>query len=113
VLAWEAGERARAIRYYRLAVGRGDLDAHFNLGSILTLRRLSVDRKTGFKLLLKAAKEGHVDAMYKVGRCYFDGIGTRKSLPKTKGWMKAAIRGGSKEAKNFFSTFKTKRKPNQ
>ena len=68
---YRAGDYARAVEYYRLAAGLGEVTAIVNLGYCYLYGR-SIVRSTElaiayFKI---AARKGSVDAMYKLGDIY-------------------------------------------
>lgn len=51
------------------------------------------------ELYTKLAKSGSATAMYNLGMCYFDGIGTEKSEEKGLKWIEAAAANGDARAK--------------
>lgn len=52
-----------------------------------------------FEIYIKLAKSGSAAAMYNLGMCYFDGIGTEKSEEKGLKWIEAAAANGDARAK--------------
>ncbi len=51
------------------------------------------------EIYIKLAKSGSPAAMYNLGICYFDGIGTEKSEEKGLKWIEAAANNGDARAK--------------
>ncbi|MCD8028134.1 MAG: sel1 repeat family protein [Erysipelotrichaceae bacterium] len=51
------------------------------------------------ELYTKLAKSGSPVAMYNLGMCYYDGIGTEKSVEKGLKWIEAAAGNGDARAK--------------
>lgn len=52
------------------------------------------------EIYIKLAKAGSPRAMYNLGMCYFDGIGTEKSEEKGLKWIEAAAKNGDPRAEN-------------
>lgn len=50
-------------------------------------------------IYIRLAKAGQPQAMYKLGMCYMDGIGTEKSEQKAVNWLTAAAQNGELNAK--------------
>lgn len=51
------------------------------------------------EIYIRLAKAGSPTAMYNLGMCYFDGIGTEKSEEKGLKWIEAASKNGDPRAK--------------
>jgi len=56
------------------------------------------DEKRALKWFLDAAENGHVEAMYRLGECYEQGIGTDVNLDAAKKWYDAACSKGHRMA---------------
>jgi len=56
-------------------------------------------RKDATEIYLKLAKSGSARAMYQLGVCYLDGIGTQQSKEEAYKWFSAASENGNPEAK--------------
>ena len=52
-----------------------------------------------FESYLRAAKNGDADAMFIVGRCYLDGVGTEKDPEEARRWFNKAAAGGNQASK--------------
>lgn len=52
-----------------------------------------------FNIYIRLAKSGQPQAMYKLGQCYMDGIGTEKSEQKALNWLLAAAQNGDPNAR--------------
>ena len=48
----------------------------------------------GFKLLTELAEKGYPEAMYNIGKVYFEGYGTRKDIIRANYWLLKATEGG-------------------
>ncbi|MDP1974779.1 MAG: tetratricopeptide repeat protein, partial [Alphaproteobacteria bacterium] len=56
-----------ACHWFLKAAEKGNVNAMFNVGTILTNKSKKIDKLEGLKWLLKAAEEGEIDAMYNAG----------------------------------------------
>ena len=56
------------------------------------------DPAGAFALLAKHAKAGHVEAQYRVGRCYLDATGVPPSAAEATVWLNRAAEAGHVEA---------------
>ena len=48
----------------------------------------------GFKLLTELAEKGYPEAMYNLGKIYFEGYGTRRDIIRANYWLMRATEGG-------------------
>ncbi|KAI8373152.1 uncharacterized protein BYT42DRAFT_501032 [Radiomyces spectabilis] len=73
---------------------RGHGDAQYYLANLYALGILHRSHKSqfdkAFPLFVQAAKHHHADAAYRVGKCYEDGLGTRKDKSKAVQYYKKA-----------------------
>ena len=76
-------------------------DAQFKTGLRWLLHEDADQRykEKGFEFLLKAAEQGHVEAMYITCQCYFIGKGTEKNEGKGMIWLYSASGKGSVKAR--------------
>lgn len=79
----------------------GDASALFRLGYRLAYgrnRRRPTQWRKVFSLWKKAAEQWHTRAMFYLGVCYDDGLGTTQDVEKAMFWYEAAARAGHSEA---------------
>lgn len=96
-LAYELGrgvqkDMKRALGYYRKGSFLGNLDCQANLGVLfIEGKKVPEDKKKGFELCLKAAEQGHGNAMKAVGNCYQFGYGVQDDMKKAIYWYEKAL----------------------
>ena len=83
---------AEAAKWYQKALEGEEYEAlnpDYKLGCLYEEGRgVQVDEKKALKLYKDAAKRGHKDAIYRVGRCYSRGIGVEENKFIAHEWLK-------------------------
>lgn len=94
---------------YDKAKNQNDAVAQFELGRRYYSGRISAGRyggheqdyKEAFKWWLLAAEQGHADAQYGLGECYYFGNGVDKDFSEAVKWWLLAAEQGDAYAQNF------------
>ena len=96
---------AKAVKYYRIAADRGNVDAQFELGLMYNLGDgIKRDVVEAVKWYRKAAEQGSKHAQHNLGTCYEYGVGVgSKDLSQAKFWYEKAAAQGDEEAKKKLS----------
>jgi TPR repeat protein len=82
-----------AIRYYKMAVDQGHLEAMFLLGLSYHCDTLVKDANEAIRYYLMAVEKGHIEAMFCLGRCY-EQESSVKNYNETIRYYKMAIEKG-------------------
>jgi TPR repeat protein len=86
------GNKIEAMLYYRQAAQKGHAGAAFELAKLLLKESISSSaaaQAKAFALFKKAAKNGHIQAYYELGDCYYKGQGiTKNSTRAAECWEK-------------------------
>jgi len=80
------------------AAALGDSQAQFDWGDLLCKKN---DHKQGVAWFQKAAEQGHTEAQYELGSCYYNGLGFEKNNTQAIFWLKKATGQGHKEAEKL------------
>ncbi len=68
----------------------------------LTGKKVEIkEKESPFQTYLRSAEKGDADAMFIVGRCYQDGVGTEKDMDKALSWIKKAADKGNAAARRM------------
>ena len=78
----------------------GDADALFDLALFCLKEDIDVNETVALALLEKAAKEGHDDAICKIGLIYANGEGVQKNFKKAVTWFTQAASKNHPDAQN-------------
>ena len=70
----------------------------------MTLIANDTDFEKAFTCFLKAAEKGDLDAEYRVGRCYKNGIGVVRNVTEAINWFQKAAGRGHVEARALHTT---------
>ncbi|KAK3261976.1 hypothetical protein CYMTET_29148 [Cymbomonas tetramitiformis] len=94
---------AEAVRWFSQAGEQGDLASLFSLASILENGTGTVckDLERAASLYRKTAEKGHPLAQFRLGNCYYNGIGVTKDDKRAFRWTLAAAEQGNAEAQNY------------
>lgn len=94
---------AEAARWFSQAGEQGDLASLFSLASILENGTGTVckDPERAASLYRKTAEKGHPLAQFRLGNCYYNGIGVTKDDKRAFRWSLAAAEQGNAEAQNY------------
>lgn len=86
----------KGIAYLKKAADIGDPAATYVVGTLYSSGMIGgkKDHKTGFAYIDRAAKAGHIDAIYRSGLYYLDGIGTKKDPKKAFAAFQVAAERG-------------------
>ena len=57
----------------------------------------------GFRHLARAARSGSVEAQFRVGRCYLEGIGVPQATAEAVRWLERAGEAGSVDAQFYLA----------
>ena len=57
----------------------------------------------GFRHLARAARSGSIDAQYRVGQCYLEGVGVPQATGEAVRWFERAADAGSAEAQFYLA----------
>ena len=57
----------------------------------------------GFRHLARAARSGSIDAQYRVGQCYLEGVGVPQATGEAVRWFERAAEAGSAEAQFYLA----------
>ena len=105
--------REEAIDWLRKAIKNGDKSALYEAGRVLIESSKRSDREQAYQYFRRAAKECEPAvasmAMYRVGRCLFDGDDVEMDRAEAREWIQKAADGECKEAKAFLDAHWTKR----
>jgi uncharacterized protein len=94
-LAWLTGNRATALRHFRLAAERGDRLGQYNLAMMLLLGEASTPRpREALFWLEKAAHNGLARAQHELAEQYAQGRHVRASWPRAIQWYSMAAEQG-------------------
>ena len=63
------------------------------------------DEEEAVKWYRKAARKGHIEAMYKMAECYYLGTGVAENYARAKSWYQKAADAGHKEAKKKLKNY--------
>lgn len=90
-----SADPAKAAELYRAAADKGNMTAAFNLARCYALGEgVPADKELFFLYCKKAANGGDTDALYTLGCCYRDGIGTEPdTIEATRWFQRGSLRG--------------------
>ena len=92
-------DEKKAISWYTRAAEQGHIVSR-QIVEELTGEKIAVKSEDSpFESYLRAAKSGDADAMFIVGRCYLDGVGTEKDPEEARRWFNKAAAGGNQASK--------------
>lgn len=87
----------KSLHWISLSAEQGYLPAQFFLGQVYFMRRWVGDDQKAFTYYREAALQGHTEAQYNVGWCYFSGFGVEPDNDEAFRWIrKSAEKGYSK-----------------
>lgn len=97
--AYDRGDYAEAVRWYRLAADQGDASAQTNVG-IMYANGSSVaqDYAEAARWYLLAADQNYALAQNNLGGLYSSGLGVEKNLVESYKWLSLAAAGGAADA---------------
>ena len=91
----------KAVEWYTRAAQLGHIMSR-DIVERLTGERVQIkEKESPFQAYLRSAEKGDPDAMFIVGRCYQDGVGTEKDMDKAMEWLKKAADKGNAAAKRM------------
>jgi len=82
-----------ALRLYKKAAEKGYIKALLALGDFYTLEGDKQNLKEAFNCYKKASEKGHSEGFYKVGLCYYSGVGTEVNSKKAIDYLREAQKG--------------------
>ena len=101
VRAWEAGNHAEAVRQWRPAAERGNVDALFNLGHAHRLGRgVPQNMATAQQYYERAARGGHPEAQAIYGVMLFQNGRRQEAMP----WLERGAMAGDPRAQYLYGT---------
>ena len=83
---------------YRMAADRGHAMAQCNLAHMLLEEQYDESQQEAFELYKLSAAQGFTVALYQVGCCYVNAMGTEVDLVEAKRWYERAAAKGHKGA---------------
>lgn len=100
MLFWSMENYTKAVRYATMADKEENLQGTFVLGWCMAHGEgIIKNEETGFKKIRKAAIIGTPDyAMFALGECFYNGIGTQVNKQLAKEWYQKAADAGVEEA---------------
>ena len=100
--AYERGDHATALRWFRALAEQGMVEAQFYLGTMYD-RGYGVpqDYAEAVKWYRKAAEQGQADAKINLGVSYEQGLGVPKDYAEAYIWFSLAAIAGDKEASKW------------
>ncbi len=106
VEAYEKGDFAAAVKYFKQAAEQGDLDACNHL-SVCYIFGEGVDENPSeaFKWYMKAAEQGLDIAQYNLGTCYCLGEGVKKNNKESLKWFTKSAENGYAPAQFMVGLF--------
>lgn len=113
VLIWsqQSAAQSTANVQWVKAAKLGKADAQYTMGNAYASGMPSLgikkDATIAFGWYLKAAKQNHVNAQYEVAAAYILGGGVERNLDSARIWLKRAVDGGHKDAKEVLAGFPT------
>ncbi len=97
--AYDHGNYARALEFYRPLADKGQLMAEYMLGMMYANgQAVPQDYSEAMKWLRKAADEGEAKAQFNVGVLYIKGLGTPKDPAEASKWYRRAADQGEPAA---------------
>ncbi len=100
--AYNAGDYAKAVKLYKMAVKQGDIDAQYALGFMYEEGKgVKQDYAKARELYMKAAKQGSIDAQTNLGAMYDDGRGVKRNYKKAVEFYKKAAKQGGVQLLNL------------
>jgi TPR repeat protein len=104
--AYDAGNYVNAIEIFKPLAAQGDAKAQFRLGMLFyNGQGVPEDEKLAVTWLLKAAKQGNVDAMFELGNAYLVGNQAPKLVEEPDReaaiWFHQAARAGHMNAQYY------------
>ena len=92
-----------AVRWYQRAVDQGNIEAHFDLGSILLNGRSGVpaDIPRAKELIRYAAEEGYATSQAMLGALYADGTISEINMKEALKWYRLAADQGFSGGQHF------------
>jgi len=88
----------KGVQLYRMAANRGSAKAQCNIAKVLLEEQYDESQQEAFEYLKLSAAQGLTDAIYMVGCCYVNGLGTEVDLAEAKRWFERAAAKGHKES---------------
>ena len=77
-----------ALRLFRIAAISGNIDAMYNLATMIQKGEgCLIDQKAAFGLYLASALKGHRDSIYNVAIMYKEGLGVEQSMDQCRYWL--------------------------
>ena len=90
-----------AIRWYKLAVGQGNVEAQFKMAQLYETEKSLMDYKEALKLYKLAAKQGHTQAEFCLGHMYAKGKGVSKNYKEAVRLYRIAAKKGYRDAQYY------------
>ena len=87
-------DRASQQAKLRIRAAQGDAEAQYQLAKSLSCQ----DKAQAFSWHQRAADQGHLDAIYEIGMCYYLGAGVAKDITASTQWLLRAAETGHTEA---------------
>ena len=91
----------QAVTWYRRAAQMGHIMSREIVEKMTGEKVKIVEKESPFQAYLRSAENGDADAMFFVGRCYQDGVGTEKNQAKASEWIEKSAAAGNAAAKRI------------
>ena len=102
IVAYERGDYATALKFFRPLAEQGSAEAQFLLGSFYQIGQgVPEDFVEAAKWYRKAAEQGDASAQALLGGMYRDGRGVAEDYAEAVKWYRKAAEQGNAEAQNF------------
>jgi len=99
--AYNAGNEAEAVKWYRKAAEQGNAKAQVNLGVMYYEGKgVTQDYQEAVKWYRKAAEQGLAGAQYNLGNGYYNGIGVTQDFAEAEKWYRKAAEQGDADAQH-------------
>ena len=100
--AYQAGNYAEAMRWYRIAADQGNARAQETVGFLYESGRgVAPDYREAMRWFRLAEAHGNADARYWIGYLYANGLGEQQNLEAARTWMTRAAAQGVPPAKKW------------
>ena len=102
-------DKAKAMTWYKRAAEQGHTLSRNIVESETGEKVVHAGEESPFESYLRAAKDGDADAMFIVGRCFLDGVGTEKDVNEARRWFNKAASKGNSASKRILLQLRNKK----